>query len=361
MAANVTETFEEFDSRLINIVSGGFMTMAIGLGVDTGLFDVMCSMDGPKTSQEIADLAGLKERYVREWLGAMAMGRIVDFNGDQETYHIPEHRIPALKPKSGKNAMTLYAKGVPMLSSVYKDIAECFKKDGPNGMAYSKYSDFHGFMAGLSSRWFDNYLIQHFVPGIPTLKEKLDSGIQVLDVGCGEGGASHLFAQNYPNSQIYGLDFQQHCITKATEIAANKGLENIHFVCQEASGMDPIWDSKFDYVFMHEILHDSAYPDKLLDETYRVMKSDGILSVIDTGAHSKLEDNLNLSPTIGISYVCSMMNCVPVSLNFEGGMGLGAVWGKERAVEMLSDHGFDCEVSKTPGTKFGHFLCKKAK
>ncbi|XP_072051428.1 S-adenosylmethionine-dependent methyltransferase Rv2258c-like [Amphiura filiformis] len=214
-------------------------------------------------------------------------------------------------------------------------------------------------MSGIRNQWFDNYLIQHFVPGIPTLKEKLDSGIQVLDVGCGEGGASHQFAQHYPNSQIYGLDIQQDCITKATEIAANKGLENIYFVCQEASGMDSTWNSKFDYVFMHNVLHDNAYPEKCLDEIYRVMKTDGILSVMDTWTHSKLEDNLNLSPTIGIAYVCSMMNCVPVSLNFEGGMGLGAVWGKERVVAMLLDHGFDCEVSKSPGSEFLHYLCTK--
>ncbi len=160
-------------------------------------------------------------------------------------------------------------------------------------------------------------------------------------------------------SHIYGLDFQQECITTATQIASEKGLKNIKFVCKDAECMDFTWEAKFDYIFVHETLHDQAYPDRVLDEIHRVMKPDGILSVIDSGTHSKLVDNMKLNPTVGIPYVCSTMNCIPVSLNFEGGMGLGAVWGQERAVEMLSKHGFDCEVCKIPSTKFLHYLCKK--
>ena len=34
----------------------------------------------PATSTQIADAAGLNERYVREWLGGVVAGRIVDYD-----------------------------------------------------------------------------------------------------------------------------------------------------------------------------------------------------------------------------------------------------------------------------------------
>ena len=186
-----------------------------------------------------------------------------------------------------------------------------------------------------------------------------ESGIQVLDLGCGEGGAAQQFAKHFPKSHVYGLDFQQECVTTATRVAAEKGIKNIHFVCQDAACMDPNWSSKFDYIFLHETLHDQAYPDKVLDELHRVMKSNGLLSVIDTRLHTKHVDNLKLGMAGSISYVCSIMNCIPVSLNFEGGMGLGAAWGQEKAMEMLGEHGFVCTTSPVPESKFLHYQCKK--
>ena len=43
----------------------------------------------PSTSTQIAEAAGLNERYVREWLGAMTTGGIVDHDPDQLTFLLP--------------------------------------------------------------------------------------------------------------------------------------------------------------------------------------------------------------------------------------------------------------------------------
>lgn len=51
-----------FADRVMKTVNSGAMALAISLGVDNGLFEVMTEQKGPKSSQEIAKLAGLKER-----------------------------------------------------------------------------------------------------------------------------------------------------------------------------------------------------------------------------------------------------------------------------------------------------------
>ena len=57
------ETLEQFGMRMTQTVTGGFLMLSLAMGHQTGLFDKLASFEGtPKTCQEIADEAGLKER-----------------------------------------------------------------------------------------------------------------------------------------------------------------------------------------------------------------------------------------------------------------------------------------------------------
>src|ERR1051326_785039 len=83
---------EAFAGRLMPILAHGLVSHVIDLGDRTGLFGAAAA--GPGTSQEIADRAGLQERYVREWLGAMAASGIVDYDPLAGTYSLPpEHAV----------------------------------------------------------------------------------------------------------------------------------------------------------------------------------------------------------------------------------------------------------------------------
>ena len=64
------------------------------IGRQTGLFEAMAALP-PSTSEAIAGAAGLDERYVREWLGAMVTGGIVEFDAAQRTY------VPARGARGG--------------------------------------------------------------------------------------------------------------------------------------------------------------------------------------------------------------------------------------------------------------------
>ena len=70
-----TQTFDEekvgaLAERLIGALTEACVAMQISIGHQVGLFDLLAKLPAA-TSEEIADAAGLQERYVREWLGAM--------------------------------------------------------------------------------------------------------------------------------------------------------------------------------------------------------------------------------------------------------------------------------------------------
>src|SRR5262245_5886439 len=81
-----------FGDKMLSILNGGMAAYMISIGHRVGLFDAMASLDTAATSAEIANAAGLNERYVREWLGAMTTSGIVDYQSGRDAYALPpEH------------------------------------------------------------------------------------------------------------------------------------------------------------------------------------------------------------------------------------------------------------------------------
>src|ERR687890_890127 len=83
---------EEFAGRLMETFTHGMAGLIIDLADRIGLLEVLAA--GPGTSEQLADRAGLHERYVREILGALATSRVVNFDASRATYLLPaEHAV----------------------------------------------------------------------------------------------------------------------------------------------------------------------------------------------------------------------------------------------------------------------------
>src|SRR5262245_1531813 len=82
---------EAFAGQFLAAVNHGALCLMASIGHRTGLFDVMRGLP-PSTSAEVARKAGLNERYVREWLGAMVTAGVVEIDADGTKYVLPpEH------------------------------------------------------------------------------------------------------------------------------------------------------------------------------------------------------------------------------------------------------------------------------
>lgn len=115
-----------FADRFLGTLNQGALCLMVSVGHRLGLFDALRGM-APATSAEIARKAGLNERYVREWLGAMATGRVVEVDDAGERFTLPAEHAAFLTRLAGADNFAVFAQYIPLLGSVEDDIVECFR------------------------------------------------------------------------------------------------------------------------------------------------------------------------------------------------------------------------------------------
>lgn len=327
------EKTSKFRERIGDIYTGAALTLMIDLGFRTGLWEALAT--GPATSTQLAERAGLNERYVREWLGSVTSGGIVDFTPSTCIYALPPEHAASLTGDGGSNR----AVNAPLLTYLGKHVdavSAAFKNGG--GVPYSNYRpEFTTLMDQRFRREYNEWLFDGYIRTVPGLEERLVSGIKVCDVGCGTGHNLNLMAAAYPASTFTGFDIAADAIDLARSEASAMGLTNVRFAVEDATAF-PV-GLLFDMVTTFDAIHDQANPQGALDQIAEHLAPGGIYLMIDIKASSHLENNLEnpLSPYL---YAVSTMHCMTVSLA-AGGAGLGTVWGRELALEMLAKAGLD--------------------
>ncbi len=334
---------EEFAGQLISVLNSGMLSLMISVGHRTGLFDAMSEM-APADSSTIATAAGLQERYVREWLGAMTTGRIVEHDADAGTFSLPPAHAAMLTRAAGPDNLAAFAQFVAMLGKVETQVVDSFRNGG--GVPYSEFPEFQKLMAEDSAQIFDATLLDVTIPLVPGLADRLTEGIDVADVGCGSGHAINVLAEAYPNSRFVGFDFSEEGVAVGTAEAAAKGLRNARFEVRDAATLTG--PACFDFVTTFDAVHDQAHPARMLDGIHDMLRPDGIYLCVDIQASSHISKNLD-HPLGTFLYTVSCMHCMTVSLALDGD-GLGAVWGEELALSMLKQAGFhDIDVHTVDG------------
>ena len=342
-----------FEDEMLDVMNKAALALLLSVGHRTKLFDTMAKL-AASTSQEIATAASLNERYVREWLGGLVTSKIIDYQRESQKYSLSKEKAEFLT-RDGSYNFASSMQWIPALAYVEDHIVGCFEKGG--GVPYDLFKRFHTVMAEESSQTVLGSLVENILPIIPQISENLTSGIKVLDVGCGSGRAINLMAKTYPNSSFTGYDFSSEAIENATSEAKNLGLTNSTFEKQDASKFSK--DGFFDVITAFDSIHDQAEPDKVLANIRKSLKPDGIFLMQDIRASSKLENNMNhsLAPYL---YTVSCLHCMTVSLVQEG-KGLGAMWGKELATQMLKEAGFSSvEVKELPHDPINYYYLAKS-
>jgi SAM-dependent methyltransferase len=297
------------------------------------LFDVMAAMPAA-TSAQIASEAALDERYVREWLAAMTTGRIVDHDDAAGTFSLPADHAAWLTRAAGQDNLAVLTQYVGLLALVEDQIVDCFRHGG--GVPYSAFPRLQAVMAEDTGAVHDATLIGVTLPLVPGLVGRLEHGIDVADVGCGSGHAVNLMAEAFPRSRFAGFDLSDTGLAAARAEAERKGLANVRFDQRDAARLGET--ARFDFMTTFDAVHDQARPDVVLAGIARALRPGGIYLCAEFAASSRLSENMD-DPLGSFSYTISCMHCMTVSLA-DGGMGLGAMWGEQKAQEMLTDAGF---------------------
>ncbi len=225
---------EAFGQRLTELLNSAGLSMMISMGHRTALFDTMSRMQ-PSTRRQIASAADLDERYVREWLGAMVTGRIVEYDPANQTYKLPAEHAALLTRDTNVENFAATMQWIAVLGRVESDIVDCFHRGG--GVHYAAFERFHEVMAEESDASVVNALSDHILPLVPEVEQHLNLGIDVADIGCGSGRALIALAEKFPNSSFAGFDFSEEAIDRANADAQRRKLTNVTFEVKDVADL----------------------------------------------------------------------------------------------------------------------------
>lgn len=167
-----------------------------------------------------------------------------------------------------------------------------------------------------------------------------ESGIAVLDLGCGAGNYTNCIAEKYPNSKFTGLEYSPRGVELAQQTQKQKGLTNVNFVQGDAQDLPKEWTGQFDMIFIYDVLHDLPDPHKCIGEVRKVMKDGGCLSLVEMGFHGDSRKNAG-DMNAALYYTASIFVCLASSLTEPPHVGYGACWGMENIEKALEKEKFN--------------------
>ncbi|HZL23647.1 MAG TPA: class I SAM-dependent methyltransferase [Nitrososphaeraceae archaeon] len=314
----------DFSNYLIDVINKSSLSIMLSIGHRTKLFDVL-SVLSPSTVEEIALKSKLNARYIKEWLGAMVTGKIIEYDSFTNKFWLSKEKAQYLTRENNIYNFSASMQWIPILSQVEDEIVECFVKGG--GVPYSSYNRFHEVMAEESYQTVVVGLIKYILPLVPDLIPDLKNGIRALDIVCGKGKAVNFMAQHFPKSNFYGYDLSKEAISDAIKEAQEMNNSNVSFKIQDILNLT--LNDKFDLITAFDAIHDQPKPDLVLKNIYNSLSDNGVFLMQDILASTPLKDNIS-HPLGTFLYTISCLHCMSVSLS-QNGAGLGAMWGQRKS------------------------------
>ena len=316
--------------RAVVDIGANFHAALVVTGDQLGLFRALHDI-GPVTSTDLAKHTGTHERYVREWLAAMAAGGYVSYERATQEFSLSEEQAMALLDADLPGAFLLAQAAVKSGPR----ITELFQTG--EGMGWHEHDPalFEGTERFFRPGYAAN-LVPRWIPALDGVALKLEYGGLVADVGCGHGASTILMARAYPRSRFVGFDYHRPSIDRAREAARRAGVDNR--VTFEVAGATDYAAAGYDLVAFFDSLHDMGDPVRIARHVRRSLAPGGTWLLVEPFAHDRLEDNLN--PVGRMYYAASTMLCTPNSLSQNVGAALGAQAGEARLRKVATEAGF---------------------
>jgi SAM-dependent methyltransferase len=311
------------------------------LGDRVGLFENLAQ--GAATAPELAQRADLSERYVQEWLLAMAASGYIDHLGEGRYALSPEQYELFCNPDSpayvagGFQAMTAATRALDRLTAAFRT---------GDGIGWHEH---HPDLFTGTERFFRpgyvNLLTSTWIPAVQGLQQRLEKGARVADVGCGLGASTRILAEAYPASTFVGSDYHEGSIETARAKAAEAGLgDRATFTVAGAQDLD----GEYDAIMMFDCLHDMPDPLRALQAARRAVASDGCVVLVEPLSGDSIQDALN--PVGRLYAAASVFICLPSGLSSEPRTGLGNQAGPARTLALAAEAGFTTarEATRAP-------------
>jgi SAM-dependent methyltransferase len=329
------------DMNKLNAFIGQFVTDLgasvhagmVVIGEKLGLYKALAT--GPMSSAELASRTQTDERYLREWLASQAAGGYITYDEHTNRFGLSvEQEFTLANEDSPAYLPGAFEFAVGSLAAVPR-IADSFRNGA--GMGWHEHVDdvFHGCEKFFRPGYAAN-LVSSWIPSLHGVKEKLEAGARVADVGCGKGASTLLMAKAFPKSKFFGFDYHDKSIQAARQSARRQKLsEHVTFQVSKAKEFP---GKDYDFVTVFDCLHDMGDPIGAAAHVRQSVARDGTWMIVEPFANDQLKDNLN--PVGRVYYSFSTLLCTPCSRSQEVGLCLGAQAGEKRIREVVTAAGF---------------------
>jgi 2-polyprenyl-3-methyl-5-hydroxy-6-metoxy-1,4-benzoquinol methylase len=343
-APAAVERRDALAERLFLNAIGAFDLFSVYLGDRLGLYRALAD-HGAMTSAELAEAAGIHERYAREWLEHQAASELLDVEGDahERRFSLPAGHDEVLLDETSLNYGAPLARAVLASIRPVDALAEAFRNGG--GVPYAAYGDdLHESQAAFTRPLFENQLGKEWLPAVPAIHERLSSSepARVADVACGQGRSSIEIARAYPNTQVDGIDSDRASIEAARKNLEGSGVEG-RVTFHEHNAADAGLAGRYDLVTIFEALHDMSYPVEVLKAARGLLGEGGLVFIGDE--RTAEEFTAPASEAERLFYGFSVFHCLPVGMVGEGAAGTGTVIRPQTVKDYARQAGFaSCEV-----------------
>jgi SAM-dependent methyltransferase len=333
MMAMNQDRMKSITGRYMEMTTGAAMMAVMAVADRTGLLKALAGR-GPVTLGQAAALAGLQERLVSQILAALSAADFLDYDPERQTYTMSSECAACIADEDHASFLGGWSQIITGLYGVIPRVVKACKEGG--GVPYSVFGpDLVAGMARTSGPEVRARLTTEWLPALPRVVERLHEGIVAADLGCGGGDAVLAMARAYPRSTFVGFDTDALSLERARSAAKAAGLTNVSFQQIGQSGIPG--DAVFDFILAIDVIHDVAHPTQVLGHVRQILREGGTFLMLEPDAADRLEDNLHAGGAL--LYAMSSLHCVPISLA-EGGEGVGAAWGPQRAEACCRAAGF---------------------
>ena len=330
--------------RLTDATTATLELFAVHLGRELGLYESL-DRHGPCTAAQLAERAGIAERYAQEWLEQQAVAGVLEVASGNDpasrSFALPgAHRGALVDPIDGDHVAP-FAGMVVGIAQALDDVVEAYRSG--EGVPYARYgAAFRHGQGGINRPAFSTDLVKAWLPAVEGLDERLDGGT-VLDVGTGHGWSAIAVQAAWPSARVIGLDTDAASIEEARANAARAGVDVAFELVQPATGADLTAHGPVDVVLVLEALHDMAQPAEVLRAARAALAPGGLVVIADEAVAEDFTapgDELER-----MMYGWSVTHCLPAAMADQPSAAIGTAIRPSTVAQLALEAGFGrCDV-----------------
>lgn len=322
-----------YSFQLFSKLDGAVTAGMVHLGDQLGLYEAMRTAGAPLSTAELAERAGLHERWVREWAYNQAAAKLIDVDEHERFSLSPEAEAVLATPDHPAFGMGTFHRLPQTMESLLRvresfvtGLGHNYDSHGPEGAAGIERS---------FEPWSNAHLLPTVLPALDGIVDRLTSGAVVIDIGCGAGSAVLLMAAAFPKSNFSGYDISHYALDRANQKREASGVANATFHDPRDSPMPA--DHSVDLVTTFDCIHDMTHPQQMMESIRDALAYDGTWLLVDIKALDTFDQNVRKNPMASLMYGISVLSCMSSALSEPDGAGLGTLGLSANTARQMSE------------------------